>query len=127
MKLEKFLYINDRWGSEGGMLVLRSLESFLPLSPEHPLRVIADRFRVAISTIPEAQAWLHVAALLLLFTIIALPIGFQGGFLQIEVLRASWRTITGIIAMSLFMPAIAEELFFRVFLLPQTTESLSAY
>ena len=60
------------------------------------------------------------------FTIIALPIGFQGGFLQIEVLRASWRTITGIIAMSLFMPAIAEELFFRVLLLPQTTESLSA-
>jgi predicted Abi (CAAX) family protease len=54
-----------------------------------------------------------------------LAIGFQWEFLQIEVLRASWQTITGIITSSLVMPAVTEELFFRVLLLPKTTENLS--
>jgi predicted Abi (CAAX) family protease len=88
-------------------------------------RVITHCFSAAVSTIPDAEAWLHFVALLRLFTIIALPIGFQWEFLQIEVLRASWQTITGIITTSLVMPAVTEELFFRVLLLPQTTENLS--
>jgi predicted Abi (CAAX) family protease len=88
--------------------------------------VIAHRLITAVSTLPDAEAWLHAAALILIFTIIALPIGFQRGFLQIEVLRASWSKIIGIIATSLFMPAVIEELFFRVLLLPRTTEKVSA-
>ena len=88
--------------------------------------VVAHRLITAVSTLPDAEAWLHAAALILIFTIIALPIGFQGGFLQIEVLRASWSKIIGIIATSLFMPAVIEELFFRVLLLPRTTEKVSA-
>jgi predicted Abi (CAAX) family protease len=87
--------------------------------------VIAHRLITAVSTVPDAEAWLHAAALILIFTIIALPIGFQRGFLQIEVLRASWSKIIGIIATSLFMPAVIEELFFRVLLLPRTTENVS--
>ncbi len=87
--------------------------------------VIAHRLITAVSTVPDAEAWLHAAALILIFTIIALPIGFQRGFLQLEVLRASWSKIIGIIATSLFMPAVIEELFFRVLLLPRTTENVS--
>jgi predicted Abi (CAAX) family protease len=68
--------------------------------------VIAHRLITAVSTLPDAEAWLHAAALILIFTIIALPIGFQRGFLQIEVLRASWSKIIDIIATSLFMPAV---------------------
>jgi len=88
--------------------------------------VIAHCFSAAVLTIPDAEAWLHFVALLRLFTIIGLPIGFQWEFLQIEVLRASWQTITGIITTSLVMLAVTEELCFGVFLLPQTTENLSA-
>jgi len=87
--------------------------------------VIAHCFSAEVSTIPDADALLHFVALLRLFTIIGLPSGFQWEFLQIEVLRASWQTITGIITTSLVMPAVTEELFFGVFLLPQTTENLS--
>jgi predicted Abi (CAAX) family protease len=74
--------------------------------------VIAHRFSAAVSTIPDVEVWFHFVALLLLFTVIALPSGFQWGFLQIEVLRASWQTITGILTTSLVMPAVTEELFF---------------
>ncbi len=90
------------------------------------IKTMAHRLSAAVSTIPDTEAWLNVAVLLLLFTIVALPIGFQWGFLQIEVLRVSWSKIIGIIATSLFMPAVTEELFFRVLLLPRTTENVSA-
>jgi predicted Abi (CAAX) family protease len=92
---------------------------------DYPLRAIAHRSSAAVSTLPTPEAWLYAAVLLLIFTIIALPIGFQWGFLQIEVLKASWQTILGIITTCLFMPAVIEELFFRVLLLPRTTENVS--
>lgn len=87
--------------------------------------VIAHRISAAISTLPNTEAWLQAAALLLIFTIVALPIGFQFRFLQFEVLNASWVTITGIIVRSFLMPAVTEELFFRVLLLPRSTEHVS--
>ena len=87
--------------------------------------VIAHRLSAAISTLPNTEAWLQAAALLLLFTLVALPIGFHFRFLQLEVLKASWGTITGIIASSFLMPAVTEELFFRVLFLPRTTEHVS--
>ena len=87
--------------------------------------VLAHRLIAAISTIPDTKAWLQAAVLLFIFTIIALPIGFQGKFLQIEVVRVSWIKIIGIIATSLLMPAVTEELFFRVLFLPHATENVS--
>jgi predicted Abi (CAAX) family protease len=86
---------------------------------------ISDRLRLATSTIPNLEAWLYAAALLLVFTVIALPIGFWWGFLQLEVLTESWKTIIGIIATSFLMPAVTEELVFRVFLLPHPIEKAS--
>lgn len=87
--------------------------------------ILSDRIRTAISTFPNAQSWLYAAQLLLLFTIIALPIGFLLGFIQVERVRVSWQTVIGIITASFVTPAVTEELFFRVFFLPQSTETIS--
>ncbi len=82
------------------------------------IREIIHRLSAAISTLPTAEAWLYTATLAFIFTIIALPIGFIGRFLQIEVVKASWTVIIGIITISFLRPAVTEELFFRVLLLP---------
>lgn len=79
---------------------------------------IAHRLSAALSTIPDTEAWLHSAALLLVLTLVSLPIGFHLGFLQLEVLKASWGTVAGVMANCVLTPAITEELFFRVLLLP---------
>ncbi|MCA1993928.1 MAG: CPBP family intramembrane metalloprotease [Coleofasciculus sp. S288] len=89
------------------------------------IRLLAHRLTAAVSTLPDLEAWLYAAVLLLAFTIIALPVGFQRGFLPCEALRMSWKTIIGIIATSFLMPAVTEELFFRVLLLPHPTENVS--
>jgi predicted Abi (CAAX) family protease len=89
------------------------------------INIIFHRLSTAISTFPNLEAWLYAAFLLVLFTIIALPIGFLWKFLQIDVVKASWQTIIGIITISFVTPAVTEELFFRALLLPQTTEKLS--
>ena len=88
------------------------------------LNVIFHRFSAAISTFPNIETWLYAAFVLLLFTIIALPIGFLGNFLQVDVIKVSWQTIIGIISISFVTPAVTEELFFRALLLPHTTEQL---
>ncbi len=85
----------------------------------------AQRIITAVSTIPDTEAWLYTAALMLLYTIVVLPIGFQFKFLQFEVLKESWLKTTGIIATCLLTPAVSEELFFRALLLPRTTENVS--
>lgn len=87
------------------------------------IREIIHRLGSAISTVPSTEAWLYAATLALIFTIIALPIGFFGKFLQIEVVNVPWKVIIGIITMSFLTPAITEELFFRVLLLPPILEN----
>lgn len=84
-------------------------------------------FRVgtAFSTLPSFDSWLLSAALLLILALISLPIGFKFGFLQLDILKASWIKFVYIIAVSLLFPAISEELFFRVLLLPHPTENAS--
>ncbi|HEY9652117.1 MAG TPA: CPBP family glutamic-type intramembrane protease [Coleofasciculaceae cyanobacterium] len=87
--------------------------------------IIVHRLIEAISTLPNVQSWLYAAVLSLVYLIIALPIGFQHGFLRFEVLRVSWKTIIGVLAIAWVTPAFTEELFFRVLLLPRTTEQVS--
>lgn len=89
------------------------------------MRLIGDRLFTAISTLPRAEVWLQTLGLLVLFTLVALPLGFRLGFLKIDILQASWQTIFAIIVTSLITPAITEELFFRVLFLPQPTENVS--
>lgn len=87
--------------------------------------IISDRIRIAVSTFPNAQSWLYAAELLLIFTIIALPLGFWLKFLQVERIKISWQTTIGIIAASLLTPALTEEIFFRVLFLPQSPDTIA--
>lgn len=89
------------------------------------ITVIAHRLGAAISNLPTLEAWLYAAGLLLLYAIVALPIGFLGRFIQVEIVRASWQTTIGIIVTSFLSPAITEEVFFRALFLPRTEENVS--
>lgn len=89
------------------------------------MRILTHRFIGAVSTLPDANTWLYGAGLLLLFAIIALPIGLLSRFVQFEMERISWQKGLAIIILSLLMPAFAEELVFRGLLLPHPTENLS--
>ncbi|MFE1747552.1 type II CAAX prenyl endopeptidase Rce1 family protein [Coleofasciculus sp. H7-2] len=87
-----------------------------------PTLGIVHRLITAVSTIPDAQAWLYSAALVLIYALISLPIGFKLGFLKLDV-ETSWQIIVGVMARCLLSPAISEELFFRILLLPHPTEN----
>ncbi|WP_341527698.1 CPBP family glutamic-type intramembrane protease [Nostoc sp. UHCC 0302] len=83
------------------------------------------RIEKAILTIPSRQSWLDSAILLLLFAVISLTIGFYLKFLKFELFQQSLLEAAKIIIISIFTPAITEELFFRVLLLPHLTENAS--
>lgn len=100
------------------------LDEYFIMSPV--IQTLVYRLRQALSTLPTADAWLFSGVLLLILAMVSLPIGFYLGFLKIEILNASWDTTLGIIAGSFVRPAITEELFFRVLLLPQRDENPSA-
>ncbi|HEY9300910.1 MAG TPA: CPBP family glutamic-type intramembrane protease [Phormidium sp.] len=88
------------------------------------LEVLWHRVVTAVSTLPDAEAWLGSAALLGIYTLIALPVGFGSGFIKIDI-QKSWVVVIGVIAGSLLRPALSEELFFRALLLPHATENAS--
>ncbi len=88
-------------------------------------KTFAYRIKTSVFTIPSTEAWLYSAGLLLVLTVISLAIGFQQGFLQFKPIKVSWLVVIGILVNCLFRPAIAEELFFRVLLLPHLAEHAS--
>jgi predicted Abi (CAAX) family protease len=77
--------------------------------------------KAAITTHPGTKDWRETAALLLLFALLALPLGLQTGFFH-PGLSLPWKTAAGILLISLLLPAAAEELVFRVLLLPHPQE-----
>ena len=88
--------------------------------------VVDYRLTTAISTIPDVEVWLSSVALVLVLMLISLPIGFYMGFLEVELLKASRQKIVSVMAICLLSPAITEELFFRILLLPQPTENANS-
>ncbi|MFB2967990.1 type II CAAX prenyl endopeptidase Rce1 family protein [Aerosakkonema sp. BLCC-F183] len=99
-----------------------SFASFIAMTAIDKLGLRVSR---AFTTLPSIDNWLLCALLLAILALISLPIGFKFGFLQIDIFKASWQKIVNIIAVSLLFPAISEELFFRVLLLPHPTENAS--
>jgi len=83
------------------------------------------RIQTAFFTLPSIKAWLMVIVLLLILTLFSLPIGLWCDFLKFERLKASNKIILNIVAGSLLTPAISEELFFRVLLLPHPQENVT--
>lgn len=82
------------------------------------------RIKAAVFTIPCASDWLQAVSLLLLFALVYLPLGLGLGFLHLDV-QLSWQTVASVSLGAFFMPALLEELGFRVRLLPHPTESNS--
>ncbi|NEP58160.1 MAG: CPBP family intramembrane metalloprotease [Symploca sp. SIO2G7] len=93
------------------------------------LTIFLSRLSAACNTIPTAQDWLLSAGILLIYGMIALPLGFWQGFLQLQVAsseRLALGTKVRIALTALAAPATIEELVFRVLLLPQPMAELPA-
>jgi predicted Abi (CAAX) family protease len=93
----------------------------IPFTNISPLSILLNR-TLASLTVPRLKDWLVVVVLLIIYSIIALPYGWKFGFLQIEFWSANWIDQCFLILRCLFLPAIVEELFFRVFLLPRPSK-----
>jgi len=63
--------------------------------------------------------------LLLVFALVVISFGFQSKFLQLEIPNLPVKAKLQIILVALFFPAVVEEAFFRVLLLPHTSEQIS--
>lgn len=81
------------------------------------------RLAKAVSTIPDFQDWQQVVVILVIYGAIALPIGFLFKFTEFKIATISAVNVIKVVATSFLMPAVTEELFFRVLFLPQQIES----
>ena len=81
------------------------------------------RLLTALQTIPTGEHWLLGVILLIFYGAIALTWGIVSNFLQFRLLRSPLK-ISRIVVISFFAPALIEEIFFRVLLLPQPTQNL---
>ncbi|MGL5061914.1 MAG: CPBP family glutamic-type intramembrane protease [Microcoleus sp.] len=88
------------------------------------LELLGHRLSSAISTIPNFTDWLVVGAIALIYTAIALTVGWRSGFLKIDP-QTSQPTIIAVTIGCLFSPGISEEIFFRVLILPHPNENVS--
>ncbi|MDX2240164.1 MAG: CPBP family glutamic-type intramembrane protease [Leptolyngbyaceae cyanobacterium bins.302] len=89
-----------------------------------PYRLV-QRLILAGRTLPSQKDWLIAIAILILFALIYLPIGFSLGFLQVQP-KFTWHIVLSVIMATFFMPGLVEEGIFRVLLIPHPTESVSA-
>ncbi|NEO68574.1 CPBP family glutamic-type intramembrane protease [Moorena sp. SIO3H5] len=109
---------------------------------------VTERLMAGILTFPDGQAWVIVVILIMIYGLIALPIGLRNGFLQLDQklltidnpplsplfsktdlnavnVKTYWHPVLKIMITALFTPAILEEIFFRVLLLPHPSENPS--
>ncbi|MGV0107424.1 type II CAAX prenyl endopeptidase Rce1 family protein [Nostoc sp. DSM 114160] len=96
----------------------------IPFTNISPLSILLNRVLASL-VVPRLKDWLVIVVLLVIYSIFALPYGWKFGFLQIELWSANWTNKCLLILRCLFLPAIVEELFFRVFLLPHPSEITS--
>jgi predicted Abi (CAAX) family protease len=96
----------------------------LKFSPIALLELLARRLSTAVSTIPDFSDWLVAGAIALVYTAIALSVGFRSGFLKIHP-QTSRPTIIAVAIGCLFSPGISEEIFFRALMLPHPNENIS--
>jgi len=89
------------------------------------VQLIGKRLTTALSTFPTAANLLQLGLPLIGLAFLLLFIGFKSEFLEVDVLQKSWGEITKIVALSFIMPALGEEIVFRVLFLPHPTENPS--
>jgi predicted Abi (CAAX) family protease len=79
----------------------------------------------AVFTRPTGQDWLFAGKLLILFSVIVTPLGFLSGLTTLELTDLPWRAKLFITIRAMVFPAMVEEGFWRVLLLPHKTERMS--
>ncbi len=79
----------------------------------------------AVFTFPHPDDCRLLAGFLIVILGSMLLLGFRSDFLKIEILKAPWKTIARILLITFFFPTVAEEILFRVLLLPHPAEKLS--
>ncbi|MEB3292459.1 MAG: CPBP family glutamic-type intramembrane protease [Synechococcales bacterium] len=95
--------------------------SFLLL---HRLRHrLQHRLLAGFCTLPSRKAWQVSIALLGLYGLIFLPIGLGVGFLHWQPV-GGWEVAIWVAIGTFFMPGLAEEVLFRLLLLPHPTEPI---
>ncbi|MBD2519484.1 CPBP family intramembrane metalloprotease [Nostoc sp. FACHB-973] len=94
----------------------------IPLTDISPFSTLLNRLLASLA-VPTVQDWSVIVALLIIYSIIAIPYGLKSEFLHIEIWTANWINQCLLILRCLFAPALVEELFFRVFLLPHPSEN----
>jgi predicted Abi (CAAX) family protease len=87
--------------------------------------LMKSRLAQSFSTFPSNSDWILTIALLLIFPLIVVPLGFRFKFLKVEIPKISLRVLLRVALVSLFFPAMAEEALFRVLLLPHKAEQAS--
>jgi len=89
------------------------------------ISLIKSRLVNSFLTFPSNNNWIWTTILLLVFSLIVIPLGFKLKFLKTEIPKVSWKILLRITLITLLFPATAEEVFFRVLLLPHKTEQAS--
>jgi predicted Abi (CAAX) family protease len=98
----------------------------IPFTDISPISIILNRVLASLS-IPIFRDWLVIAIALLIYSLIAIPLGFQFDFLQFQNWSANWIDKSLLILRCLLFPAILEELCFRVLLLPHPSEATNSW
>ncbi len=87
------------------------------------LKIVIRRVTYAFSIIPPIKTWIFAFRLLVIFALIILPLGFISNFLSLEFVHLPGLTVSRFLVLTLVVPALVEEMFFRVILLPHKSES----
>ncbi|ACK70757.1 Abortive infection protein [Gloeothece citriformis PCC 7424] len=88
---------------------------------------VLRRILVAAVTLPTVQDGLIGLGILLIYGVIALPLGLSKGFLKWSPYRGSKKSLLLGIGITFISPAIIEEIAFRVVLLPHPIENASIW
>ncbi len=109
------------WDREIAPLAPTSLLGRFPLLSRLLFRILG-----ALATVPYASGWNFSLLVWLIYATLALLLGFKSGFLawHFPLSQMSFVSIATTIACSFWLPAFAEELVFRVVLLPHPTEGV---
>ncbi|HEY9810339.1 MAG TPA: CPBP family glutamic-type intramembrane protease [Halomicronema sp.] len=87
-------------------------------------KLLIYRASEAFFTMTTWEDWVFCGAILGVYILISLPVGWGFGFLSFQP-KKSLGVVLGVIFGSLLHPAFFEELFFRVLFLPHRSENVS--
>ena len=98
---------------------------YLRLRAYITLRLTLHRLQQSVTTRPQAQDWLLATWLAVGFVLVMVPVGLLSNFLTPTLAEVTWADGLWLAGRVLVMPALVEEGFWRVLVLPHPTEIMS--